>query len=41
MLTLLRKRAVGFIEWLGLTLSRQQLHDYPGSRDCHTYARAG
>jgi hypothetical protein len=32
--------AVGFIEWLGLTLSRQQLHDDPGSRDRHTYVRA-
>jgi len=27
--------------WLGLTLSRQQLHDDPGSRDCHAYACAG
>jgi len=31
---------VGFIEWLALTLSRQQLHDDHGSRDRHTYARA-
>ena len=31
---------VGFSEWLGLTLSRQQLHDYPNSCDCHTYTRA-
>ena len=30
-----------FIDWLGLTLSRQDLLDYSGSRDCHTYARAG
>ena len=35
-----RRGAVGFIECLGLTLSRQQLHDYPDSCDCHTYARA-
>ena len=32
--------AVGFIEWLGLTFSRQQLRDDPGSRGGHTYARA-
>ena len=39
-LTLFHNGAVGSSDWLGLTLSRQQLHDYPGSRDCHTYARA-
>jgi hypothetical protein len=31
---------VGFIECLGLTLSRQQLYDYPVSCDCHAYVRA-
>ena len=31
---------VGFIAWLGLTLSRQQLHDDAGSRDRHASARA-
>jgi hypothetical protein len=31
---------VGFIDWLGFTLSCQQLHDDPASRDCPMYARA-
>lgn len=32
--------SIAFIKWLDLTLSRQQLHDYPVSCDCHAYARA-